>query len=874
MTTAARLSDALWARDSVRAAFRSAKLMVALSELGTALEERADPPEVDWGALLSWASLTVRSPTASHIEGALVAAIAALLHEDPGSDATARQAAAMAVLEEGSNHPTVALALGRYPAISNKEAEETVFEALTRHRRRLVHTIRVPGEDGPRLLPVTSFQAEAFSAIGHAKVVSISAPTSAGKSFVLLHWLTNFLRQNPSGTVAYVVPSRALIRQVANDIKDRMKSESDVEARVMTLPSLVEAANGKATVLVMTQERLDRLHGDQETLRVDVLLIDEAHHLGDGTRGVILRRVRDRILTTNPSCKLIMASPHVSNPEALLPWTQRATETAGQLVVSVESPSVVQNLYWVNQVPRRRRDYGVEVITDKGPESVGIIRFPSPVTGIARIMANVSVGLGRGGSGNVVFANGPGQAESIALQIRDLLQVVGESPQAKGELADLASLARTHIHSKYPLAATLPYGVGIHYGDMPEIARRAQERLFQAGVLKFLVCTPTLLAGVNLPCRNLFLRGPRQGKGNAMEPHAFWNLAGRAGRWGKEFAGNVFAVDVHNEEAWPSGPPLRRTSTPVDTVGSEILENLPDFQSFTAARDIAEQSKKNRLFEHTLGELTAAHLNDPRGLDSVNWLRGAQATQRTAVRAAVEAVAASVTCPPLLIERNSTIHPVLISRLLNHLRRQPAEHAHAYLPMAPHMRTAWNVLSENLRVCDDYLGSQFGSQAQRNLKASIAVDWIRGVPLGRIIDRRVQYVQGRNPKKAAPTIIREVMNLINEEARFKIPKYLGCYTDCVRQWLVECGRNDLLGELEDVQDYLETGTAGKTTLALVGLGLTRTAAVEVEQHIPASDWTTTQVVEWLTDRDLEPYGLSPVILREVAEALENADVSS
>ena len=36
--------------------------------------------------------------------------------------------------------------------------------------------------------------------------------------------------------------------------------------------------------------------------------------------------------------------------------------------------------------------------------------------------------------------------------------------------------------------------------------------------------------------------GPKKGRGKAMKGQDFWNLAGRAGRWGTDFFGNVVCI--------------------------------------------------------------------------------------------------------------------------------------------------------------------------------------------------------------------------------------------------------------------------------------------------------------------------------------------
>ena len=51
--------------------------------------------------------------------------------------------------------------------------------------------------DGDTPIVLNSFQKEVYSAFDDNQTITISVPTSAGKSFILLHLLTNYIQQNP-----------------------------------------------------------------------------------------------------------------------------------------------------------------------------------------------------------------------------------------------------------------------------------------------------------------------------------------------------------------------------------------------------------------------------------------------------------------------------------------------------------------------------------------------------------------------------------------------------------------------------------------------------------------------------------------------------
>jgi replicative superfamily II helicase len=141
--------------------------------------------------------------------------------------------------------------------------------------------------------------------------------------------------------------------------------------------------------------------------------------------------------------------------------------------------------------------------------------------------------------GTLVYANGASEAEEVA----DLIsQLAHTPPEPDPELDQLAELARKGVHPNFALASLVERGVAFHYGNMPSLIRLEVERLFRSSKIRFLVCTSTLIEGVNLSCRTIVVRGPRKGVGHPMEAHDFWNLAGRAGRWGNEFQGNMCAL--------------------------------------------------------------------------------------------------------------------------------------------------------------------------------------------------------------------------------------------------------------------------------------------------------------------------------------------
>jgi replicative superfamily II helicase len=82
----------------------------------------------------------------------------------------------------------------------------------------------------------------------------------------------------------------------------------------------------------------------------------------------------------------------------------------------------------------------------------------------------------------------------------------------------------------------------------PEMAKSEIEDMYRQGIIKDLVCTSTLLEGVNLPADRLFIYKPY--KNNVTTPlndFDFGNLIGRVGRVFAGLHGSIYCIQLENE---------------------------------------------------------------------------------------------------------------------------------------------------------------------------------------------------------------------------------------------------------------------------------------------------------------------------------------
>ena len=813
----------------------------------------AEDVEIDWNEALFVASLI--APDAPEIaqDGALRIAQACLQSR---TATTEHQQAAQVLLSRMGNSRAIDLAVEKnlIDPISYQGYSLPIEMDLV--RQKIALSIFVTAD---RMVSVNEFQRQFWSAAEGNDWVSVSAPTSVGKSFIVKLWL----QKNLSGsnfTAVYIVPTRALIEEVSRDLRGQLSGECDV----FNLPWDPKILLSERRVLVLTQERFHVLQQNIADISIDLIFVDEAQKLGDGSRGLLLQRVLDHAIAKDSSLRIIFASPLSTNPELLL----QGAPSSSQAILS-ESVTVNQNLIHVNQVRGKPTLWQASVLVDGEAIELGFFDLPARPQPISKRLSLVAVALGAGHSGNVVYANGAADAEKFAGQIADLMPSVKAS-DLDPDIASLCDLIERIIHPKYLLASYLRRQVAFHYGNMPLLVREEIERLFRIGKIHYLVCTSTLLEGVNLPCQNLFVRGPKRGRNNPMTAGDFWNLAGRAGRWGVEFQGNIVCVDTEVDTVWDSIP-KKRVRQPMSRSTDEALSSASDLISFISDRAPLEAARDAPLLESMVSML-AARVREGLPLSDLRWFEasGIRVEELTSIltdRLSTLTVSAAVT------NRHAGISPFAIQRLADYLTEHE-EPERLLLPPPESSDAAVSYVSVISRI-NRYLGGDFSSRPGRQFQLAILITkWMRGQPLAVLISDRVEYFRRTNSQTSIANVIRSVMNDVEQIARFEAPLYFSCYLETLYEVHADLFlSDDGPAPVPDIAMMLELGVSRMTELSMMSLGLSRTTAVELSEYIMSDDLTSEGCISWLRSANLEGLGLPALILREIHTMLEAAQVS-
>ncbi len=68
--------------------------------------------------------------------------------------------------------------------------------------------------------------------------------------------------------------------------------------------------------------------------------------------------------------------------------------------------------------------------------------------------------------------------------------------------------------------------------------------------------------------------------------------------------------------------------------------------------------------------------------------------------------------------------------------------------------------------------------------------------------------------------------------------------------------------------FLEFGVSTKTLLSLIGIGLSRTSAVAINEYLASDELSEEDVFERLKERRWQSYNLSNIVKREINHVIE------
>lgn len=362
-------------------------------------------------------------------------------------------------------------------------------------------------------------ESDKFYSLGQKNIVRYSresnenfviiAPTSYGKSEIIISKIIN----HRESKICIIVPSKALLAQTKKRLLENEVIATTIR-RIITHPDMYKGTEGNF-VAVLTQERLLRLLQRNPSFSLDLLLVDEAHNLLKGdSRAILLAQVLMIVKKRNPSTILNFFTPFISNHDNLkIPYSQYGLSSQ-----STNEYIKVEQFFYCDLTGDKKL-YFYDQFVDKSFDCNNSIE-QDEISVINKYKADK----------NIVYLNKPRDIEKLALSLR-----TDTRSSENIDFDELLSSIADFVHPEYNLLKCIRNGVVYHHGGMPDIVRLYVENIFsKLHFLKFIVTSSTLLEGVNIPAKKIFLLTTKIGRSN-LSKSEFKNIIGRICRFSEVF---------------------------------------------------------------------------------------------------------------------------------------------------------------------------------------------------------------------------------------------------------------------------------------------------------------------------------------------------
>lgn len=360
---------------------------------------------------------------------------------------------------------------------------------------------------------LTPVQASIRRAIDTHQIVSISAPTSAGKSYSIRDFIAE-----QDGDAVVIVPSRALIAEYVNTMK--RKFNGDKKVMISSFVDNVFTSRELRKIFILTPERARDLFSSSLNLNLQVFFFDEAQVSEEKERGVIFDVLVRRVKKRFPDAKLIFAHPFVNNPDAQLKKHNFSIERGYARSYPYGSVGKICVFKHKNE-----KDYFFSPFSEKGYLKQNCIEFSGKFEDFAfNGEHTVLVFVSKSSINSGKFLNGFEQYVHAFSEVED-----EDGKRIIDTISHLLGANENGHNSK--LVSLLKKGVVIHHGSVPLEVRFLVEDFIRDGYARICFATSTLSQGVNMPFDIVWLESNRiQGENEQDRSLAFKNLIGRAGR--------------------------------------------------------------------------------------------------------------------------------------------------------------------------------------------------------------------------------------------------------------------------------------------------------------------------------------------------------
>jgi len=329
-------------------------------------------------------------------------------------------------------------------------------------------------------------QEQALAHIFAGRSVLVTVPTGTGKTLMAKAALYAALERGERAV--YTTPLRALTEEKYRELG------ADFGEAYVGFATGDYKVNRDAPIQVEVAEILwNRIVADKHSVPAEIVVMDEGHYFNDPERGYVWEQ---SIIGLDPRTQLVVLSATVGHPERFCHWVELTRKMPMALVDSRERK--------VPLVHEFREDMMIDTVKD--------LAFKGDVPAI-------------------VFVFGREQCFEVARLIKSCRRFTTDAEKAQIEkMCDAALLPGGAAKELRPLLA---HGIGIHHAGILPRYKALVEQLALERLIRFVVSTETIAAGINLPAKTVVFPALRKfikQTPRLVTAAEYHQMAGRAGR--------------------------------------------------------------------------------------------------------------------------------------------------------------------------------------------------------------------------------------------------------------------------------------------------------------------------------------------------------
>lgn len=419
--------------------------------------------------------------------------------------------------------------------------------------------------------------------------IILSLPTSSGKTLIAEYKILQALNvfKQSGGWVAYVVPTKSLINQIYARFKQDLTS----------IGILVEKASGAVEIdgfeyglinnkgdntnfdiLVTTYEKLDLLIrqglGATDKRPLVLTVVDEAHNIGDKSRGLHLEMLLSTIKNDCKEVNFLLLTPDIQNAKQIADWLGGERGYTVNLELDWWQPN--ERVIGALAVDGKRKPYSITLKTLNTIKGSYAISEKIPIiNNITKNKKNFNskIKIVQLTSKHVLDTEYP--IIILAAEVNETFQIADYLYNSLSDIITdediklLQKFVKSELGENFPLVKYLDKGIAIHSSAIPDDIRQLIELLMEKGKLKALVATTTIAQGINFPASAVIMGSYNYPFQGPMPSRDFWNIAGRVGRIGQQGMGWIGIASRNDKD-------LKNISEYVKKASEDLLSQLND----------------------------------------------------------------------------------------------------------------------------------------------------------------------------------------------------------------------------------------------------------------------------------------------------------